>query len=532
MQSSERILRSLRSRTWLAVSGLAVLNCALGLIIFLSASFFFADGFPALVVTFLATAFATMVFGWWLSNDVLHPIEMVSLLAKSLERSPSASLPKTTGTAETDEILFSLHRTSRQLNNLVNLMDDVAAGKTDAASIPLETSDRLSTAFQKLVAKVTDSIDAKRELDEIRGAVDKLKQDVSGVRHDSLNTVARDDDPITRPIADSINHLAEKLRQVVRQIRVSSMDARNLVESSRSAITLIADRTNSDGRKLATATTTVSDSTERLLRITKIVEDSIISDSGTNDGQEGFRELLVQQAARLSRLTEQLTDVFNRLESVREMAQSVDRSARIAGEISRKANLLALNTSLPCNGSNAVGFPVGFISEEIASVSQKTETVRKEIGDIGEALVREMTAIQMLVKSINAEALALADQHSVEESIAGLEAYLERLRKLPTNILPIAEPPTVKNKPVLDELCTEAAADSSVPDPFEVCSHDLSALNHILENLSNSVSDLGVQEQLPQAVRMPIPVVQDTPSTTISESTEGSTPDLAQPWEF
>ena len=75
------------------------------------------------------------------------------------------SVPATTGAVEADDLLHTISRASRQLNNFIDLMDDVATGNTQAARQPFEQSDRFSESFQKLVAKVTESIGAKAELD-------------------------------------------------------------------------------------------------------------------------------------------------------------------------------------------------------------------------------------------------------------------------------------------------------------------------------------------------------------------------------
>src|SRR5688572_21137573 len=151
--SSDSILNSIKGRIWLAVSALAVLNCFCGLGAYLAVSFLVADTFITVFITFFVTAFATMVFGWWLSNDVVRPIDSVTLLAKALERSPNATLPRTTGAVETDELLRTLHRNSQQLQSLISMMDDVAAGRTESVEMPLENSDKLTASFQKLASR-------------------------------------------------------------------------------------------------------------------------------------------------------------------------------------------------------------------------------------------------------------------------------------------------------------------------------------------------------------------------------------------
>src|SRR4051794_26058941 len=185
-QSSDFILSSLRNRILLAVAALVVFNSIFGLLGYLAVSFVISEPVYAVVTAVAAMTAATAVFGWWLSNELLRPIEALSLLARSLERSPSASLPKTTGASETDELLSSLHRNSQQLQNLIALMDDVASGKTDAAMAPLANPYRLSISFQKLVAKVIESIKAKQQLDALQSSIDRMKKDVAAVRSGEL----------------------------------------------------------------------------------------------------------------------------------------------------------------------------------------------------------------------------------------------------------------------------------------------------------------------------------------------------------
>ena len=154
-QSANSLLNSLKGKIWLATSALAFFICTFGLISYLIVSFVVSDTFYAVFIPFLFLGFAVMVFGWWLSNEVVSPIEKVSLLAKSLERGVSISLPRTSGSIETDELLQTLHRNSQQMQNLVGLMDKVTNGDLDVALTPLQNSDRLTGAFQKLLAKVT-----------------------------------------------------------------------------------------------------------------------------------------------------------------------------------------------------------------------------------------------------------------------------------------------------------------------------------------------------------------------------------------
>ena len=96
---------------------------------------------------------------------------------KGLERGSPISLPKTSGSTETDELLQTIHRNNRQLQNLVSLMEKVADGDVNVALTPLESSDRLSDAFQKLLTKVSESISAKQDLTNLQSAIRQLDEE-------------------------------------------------------------------------------------------------------------------------------------------------------------------------------------------------------------------------------------------------------------------------------------------------------------------------------------------------------------------
>jgi drug/metabolite transporter (DMT)-like permease len=83
-QSTDFLLNSLKGKIWLAVSGLAVLNCIVGVGVYFVASYYLTDSFLTVLLPFMFVAFIMMVFGWWLSNEVLGPIEKLSLFQKRL----------------------------------------------------------------------------------------------------------------------------------------------------------------------------------------------------------------------------------------------------------------------------------------------------------------------------------------------------------------------------------------------------------------------------------------------------------------
>ena len=235
-RSANSLLNSLKGRIWLATTALAFFVCTFGVVAYLLASFVVNETFYAVLIPFLFVSFTVMVFGWWLSNEVVIPIEKVGLLAKSLERSSLTSLPKTTGAAETDEILLTLHRNSQQLQNIVGLMDNVANGNLDVALTPLQNSDRLSSSFQKLLARVSDSIHAKQDLEQMEAAVQQIKDEITSVRRGNLTTEVSEEFPQTKEIAETLNFLIENLNHLIAQVNHNSVQAQSVTAETKKQI--------------------------------------------------------------------------------------------------------------------------------------------------------------------------------------------------------------------------------------------------------------------------------------------------------
>ncbi|MDK9940016.1 hypothetical protein M1S01_27330, partial [Klebsiella pneumoniae] len=131
-----------------------------------------------------------------------------------LERGNSTSLPKTSGSLETDELLQTLHRNNQQLQNLVGLMDKVSSGNVDVALTPLEQSDRLSNAFQKLLARVTESINAQQNLEQLKNSVRQMNEIAAQIKSGNFDLEINSEDAATEEISDALRFLTRRLNEI------------------------------------------------------------------------------------------------------------------------------------------------------------------------------------------------------------------------------------------------------------------------------------------------------------------------------
>ena len=114
-------------------------------------------------------------------------MEKVALLAKSYERGVSTTIPKTSGSRETDELVQTIARLGGQVEKLVSSMEEAAEGNLDVVISPAATTDRISRAFQKLLFKVSESIHARQELEKLKKSIAELSSEISSVKFRQLN---------------------------------------------------------------------------------------------------------------------------------------------------------------------------------------------------------------------------------------------------------------------------------------------------------------------------------------------------------
>lgn len=489
--SPDSFLNTLRGRIWLAASALAIFNCVLGLLAYLAASFFTAEPFYLVLFTFFLTTSATLIFGWWQTNEVLRPIENVGLLARSLERSPAASLPKTTGSAETDELLNTLHRNSQQLQNLIGMMDDVAAGRTDTAMTPLQNSDRLSASFQKLVSKVTDSIDAKKELIAIETAVLRLSNELAPVKDGILDIEITTDVPQVSEISALLDVLVRRLNELARTVQANSTDAKLSAVQVQRAFRSAIETDEKESVKLGRVATVLKESSGQVQRMCDDVTSSVTRAVHYVSGASESSPAVPADANPFDSIRKQLNDTVKRVHKIRDRSHAIPQVAKTAEDLSRRSNLIALNTSLQGTetASNAAG--ISLLSEEMTSLSVRAESVNKEISAINESLLREISDIEVSLEGLSAEIANASKNAAIRgETLSGLDKCLELLSDIPGKLGTFASEQAMQHEQSLRLLGPSYSEFSGDASPLRNAENDVSKLLQIAESLQESVADL------------------------------------------
>lgn len=485
-RSKESRLHTIRGKIWIMVILLAVTNCVSGGIVFVASSMLTSESWVPVVVTIAISTITTIAFAWWISSDVLRPLDKLNLLAKSIERSPGMSVPKTTGAVETDDLLHTISRASRQLTNVIDLMDDVSSGNTQAVLDPLEHPDRLSESFRKLVAKVTDSIGAKAELGRYKLAVHQVTQELTGLHRGDAVRIKTDFEG-TRTITDALRFLVERNADTSRVLVSSTTELKTLVAEGRGRLAAVAEKNGARERSFKTLIGGLAEANADVEKSVQDVSESLVVIGDLVKEIKKHPIAPDENAKSHTAVKKQFEAALHKLRDVGEQSLAITHVAKSVQDLARRSNMIALNTSIQANGENTSGLST--LTQEITSLSERAEKANKAIAGISDSVVRDINEANASIQWVNSEvSKIIARVVKSEELTDHISATLSQLSELPAKLDADTAERAIKNEKNFKMLEDCGSRGEEVSSELKTCEAGIGMMQEPLEALRESVA--------------------------------------------
>ncbi|MDH3492255.1 MAG: methyl-accepting chemotaxis protein [Acidobacteriota bacterium] len=493
-QSGNSLFGSLRGKIWVSTSVLAVFICTFGLISYLVVSLLMNDAFYGVFIPFLFLAFTVLVFGWWLSNEVVNPIEKVTLLAKSLERSSSTSIPRTSGSTETDQLLQAIQRNNQQMQKIVTLMDKVANGNLDVT--PIQGSDRLSTSFQKLLAKVTESINAKEELDALRNAVNDLKMDISGVRSGDLDVEIRNESALTKEISGTIKYLVDNLSRLITAVQTSSSEAESSVSKVGDEIESLIQRDEVRAQEMAGASVALKQVPNLINKITDDLMGSAKSARTTIEKARHGTKVAAQNSSSVSNLRKQVREDVKRIQNLTERSHDIERVAKIVEDLANRTNMIALNASIQATELGGDGHGFVLIAEEVERLAARANGTNKQISTLNKAILAEIGKVENSVETTMAEVASLS-KFAIESGnvLNEMERYVAQFLNLQESLIAYSKGQSEETDAAFATFADSITETETTVETLRRSNTDLAELAQVMRGLKSEISDFRLPDE-------------------------------------
>jgi len=489
------LLNSLKGKIRLATVALAFFICAFGLISYLAVSFLTIDIVYVVFVPFLLAAVSVVIFGWQLSNEVVRPIEKISLLAKSLERNALTSFPKTSGASETDELLQTLYRNNQQLQVIVGLMEKVAAGDLDVALSPLENSDRLSVSFQKLLAKAAESIQAKKDLEKLRGSVKQISEDVSPARRGNLDLEIKAVEPQTREIAETFEFLIAGLKNLIERVKTNSLEARRSVDEVKGSVRGVIEYDENKIQRLNQAVLTLKQIPQSVQSIAQEISGSASVANQLIERARGGSLAAQKNSGAVSSLRKQIQESVKRARRLGEHSLEIAQFAKAIEDLARRTNMIALNASIQAVEPEGQRRGILILAEEIERLAERAEKATKQISTLNKSIALDISEVEHSLQTTGGEA-ALLVNFGIEtrDSLGEIEKYLGQFLNLQTKLISGSGEQSTEADAAFQTFVASISENETSLKNLKEFEADILSLSSLVENLLTAAEDFKIPE--------------------------------------
>jgi hypothetical protein len=388
-------------------------------------------------------------------------------------------------------------------------MNDAAAGRIEVSKISLESSDKLSAAFQRLASKITDSITAKQDLDTLREAVTSLSNDIEGVRNGRLNVTIRTDQPQVKEIADALKYLSSRLSSLTSQVNSASIEFETTATDARSALSAAIEAR--DERSSITFTNGIDlngmiSRSQTILSAIELSLDEAVKLQGNS--QDKAKDSLDQ-------LQGFVNDASRKTVKLRSRSQMLQPLGRTADELAKRSNLIAVNSSIMTDSGSTFA-PV--VTNELAQFSTRSEKLGKDIVSLGDGFGGEIAELE---KEFNIATVllpqAVKDIAATIGTNLSYAAIIDNLRSLEVQLR------TLHSEQMSESTRVEAAIEKLANDSLSTAliresESNVIRLSGIVHTLRDSISDLNTSHSSPAPRFAQTPPIAELPAASAVEN--------------
>lgn len=519
------VANSLKGKIWLAAAGLAFFICVFGLISYLIVSFLTDNPLYSVFVPFGFAACSVVVFGWWLAGEIAAPVEKVSLLARSMERGFSTSFPKTSGATETDELMQTLERVSQLVQKLVGSMEEVANGNLNLVFAPADsgaaTSDRVSQNFQKLLARVSESIHAKQELDKLEAAINQLSTEVANVKTGNLMVEINSDFRQTGVLSETIKFLVENLSEIVREIKQNSSASQNSALEVSQTFQEIIQQDENRVQEMKQA----SISLKKLPQIVQKISEELSASAQTasqsiEKARKGTQNAQLNLNA-VSSLRKQLQEATTRIERLDERSREINKIVKTIEDLAQRTSLVALNASIQATelGERGQGFSV--VAEEVERLAERAAGTNKYISTINQAIRAEIGEVARSLEKTAGETANLS-KYAIEtgNALGEMERYIASVLNLQNKVTTYAGEQSAETEKAFDVFVAGISETETASSRLKEAAEKLSKVTTAMQQMQEQIAPF----------KLPINISEEIEdfSASVSSPTEYSVPSFEE----
>jgi twitching motility protein PilJ len=272
------------------------------------------------------------------------------------------------------------------------------------------------------------SSDQQQQQRDLRQQLLNLLEDIEGAALGDLTVRADVTEGEIGTVADFFNSIVESLRQIVTQVKRSTLEVNASLGKNEAAIRDLAD----EALKQAEETTRTLDSVEQMTRSMQAIAKSasqaadVAREASTTAQSGGIA--IERTAHNILNLRMTVTETAKKVKQLGDSSRQISKVVSLINELALQTNVLAINAGLEAAraGEEAQGFAV--VAEEVGQLATRSANATQEIEQILENIQRETTQVAKAMEQSTVQVTEGA--HLVENAKQSLGQIVEVSRQI------------------------------------------------------------------------------------------------------
>ncbi len=320
-----------------------------------------------------------------------------------------------------------------QIAELQQVLTAALDGDLNARAV-VNSNDELG----QLASLLNETFARQREL--LQESVQRLNEEVSRIAAGDLTVEITISDDSTRSIAESMNNMLSRIRQIVSHVKSATLQVSLSADEIQSSTKNLSQDNEAQVAQVLATSSAIEDMAGSIQKVAENTQQSAeVAGKARELASQGSKA--VQNTIQgMERIRDQVQDTAKGIKRLGESSQQVGEIVQLISDISDRTSILALNASIQAAMAGEAGQGFAIVAEEVERLAERSNNATKQIATLIKAIQRDTSeAIEAMEENTREVVAGSNVAIQAGESLAEIDSVANLLDDLITNISQSAE---------------------------------------------------------------------------------------------